>query len=904
MSSERAEKIYDETLYVVPSLSNDIILGNRFLKNNEAIINLRINSVSVNNYDNTIPFIKAEVGPSDLDNELVERAVVGSINKEEESYSLFQNEMIKLIKINPKNTICKCDPVKIEYDRKISVSSKPYAVSYQLMPQLKEKIAELLAKGKIKRSSSQIASPLFIGTKKNNDIRLLIDYRKVNKYITDDNFYFPGIFDNVEQLSGMKYFSKLDLTSSFYQIPLEEDSQDITSFVCPLGQFKFTTLPFGLKSSPKLFQRTITNILGNFQNVIIFVDDILIFDKTMEEHGKNLIAIIKKLQEYSLEINFDKCMLFKREMKFLGMSLDESGYKADLEKLKENINSFVPRTKKGCQKLAGYLGFFRPFVPSISELMLPITDKIKNHEVPLEEVTKARDAIMVKIKENVKIMYPKHSENFDLHTDSSSKSCGSILTQSHGIVGIFSHKFTDTENRYNIMEKEFLSILLSLKKFKYLILNRLTTIYTDNKNITYDTAITNSRLQRWKIILNDFNIEFKHIKGELNCIPDLMSRIQTMAVDCNDTMQVKHLLNEFCPPTEKETIKYNLQKTPREKFLLDIKERIYIPINNAERFCSEIHNYFGHAGEGSLYLTLRNYYFIPGIKRILNYVTKACLKCKLNKMNKHQYGKISGNLASTNLMEKVFVDHLGPFTNTHLNENLEIPKFWLLVLTESFSKYTKIYFIKSLNPTETIKKIKGFFIELGKPNYLISDQGRTFVSKEFGQFLKDQKVAQRLILPYNPQSNSLVERRNRIILEILKLYDFNSINKYIKRAELKLNSIASKSTGYSPMQLMLNRNPFDIIKKDNYEEIKKQAISNQSVTNTKYSLKNNEGRIDHNYSKGEMVVVRNQSPGKLASPYIGPFKVLEVSESKNSILINQKTKTLWVNIKNCRPFSF
>lgn len=123
----------------------------------------------------------------------------------------------------------------------------------------------------------------------------------------------------------MKYFSKIDLTSSFYQIPIDETSQDITSFVSPFGQYKFTTLLFGLKSSPKLFQRTISEVLKDIENIIIFVDDISIYNKDLDEHVKNVYLTIQTLQENCLQINFYKSIFLKGKMNFLGMEIDGEG---------------------------------------------------------------------------------------------------------------------------------------------------------------------------------------------------------------------------------------------------------------------------------------------------------------------------------------------------------------------------------------------------------------------------------------------------------------------------------------------------------------------------------------------------------------------------------------------------
>lgn len=419
-----------------------------FLIENGAIINVETNTLSLNNFDNTINFQKPEITPQTIDNKLLKKGITNILVKENNSYLDFNTKLKKLITSNPKNSICKCEPVKIIYNKNLALHSKPYPVPPLIYKKFKDKINELLIKGIITKSTSLITSPVFTAKKSNNDIRILVDYRKVNKHIEDDNYYFPSIFDNLHMLDEMKFFTKIDLTSSFYQIPIDEDYQDITSFTCPLGQYKFRTLPFGLKSSPKLFQRVISQILNDFENIIIFVDDILIFNKTQKEHEISVLKIIKKLQNHNLEINFDKSIFMKTQIAYLGMIIDGAGFKANLENLKGSISNFIPKKKKDFQKLAGYLGFFRPFVSKISEDLIPITEAIKGKKVDIKDIIEAKNKVLTKIKENIKIVYPKRDQKFTLQTDNSNKCCSGVLTQEHGIIGIFSHKFTNTETKY------------------------------------------------------------------------------------------------------------------------------------------------------------------------------------------------------------------------------------------------------------------------------------------------------------------------------------------------------------------------------------------------------------------------------------------------------------------------
>lgn len=532
--------------------------------------------------------------------------------------------------------------------------------------------------------------------------------------------------------------------------------------------------------------------------------------------------------------------------------------------------------------------------------MLPITDSIKGKHIKQEDILTARNIVLNKINENIKIKYPNFNENFALHTDSSNRTCSGVLTQSHGIVGIFSHKFNETEEKYNVMEKEFLGILLSLKKFKYLILDKLTIVNTDNKNLTYDTPVQNSRLQRWKLLLSEFNIRIEHVKGSENCLPDFLSRLNSIVSEPPENDFIKNLVNGLSDPLESEKKCFTLRQDDHLSCYIT-QNKIFIPKEDAKEFCKKLHSYFGHPGMSNFYKTIKKYFFIYKIKRMILQITKYCKECTLCKVTKHNYGKIIGNIAGTKLNDKVSIDHLGPFVNTKLNEKLGIIKFWIFVIVENFSKFTKLYLVKNLQPDNTLKALKKYIEKFNKPNKIISDQGKTFMSKKFKEFLTDQEILHINIIPYNPESNSIVERRNRIILEILKMYKFNNIKEYFKKAELKLNHIISTSTGYSPSQLMLHQNPFDLIKQDDYELILNKAARQQDKTNKSYTDQLNKKRICHEYNPGETVVIRNTEQGKLKRPYFGPAKIIERSEKGNRLLLEYKGKRMWKNLKQIKP---
>lgn len=598
--------------------------------------------------DNIVKLNYTEVTSKSIDNELTERGI-SSIQHEITPQQEFIKFLDESILKQDDTSFCKVDPVTIKIKPNVNVYSKPYPINTELFQKFKQKIQDLLQKKIIEHSNSSVSSPAFVAVKPGGDLRILIDYRKVNEYIEDDSHYFPTIYDNIDRLSGMNYFSTLDLTNSFYQIRIKGECKYITSFITPFGQFQFNTLPFGLKSSPKIFQRILSKLLFKFNNIIIFMDDILVFDKKETEHLQSLKEILDTLTSYNLRINIEKCIFFQKSIKYLGLIVENEGYGADLTRLKEKIFEKIPRNKKELQRILGYINFFRPFVPQLSETLLPLTEMLKsncfgNKNIIHQTVTKIKEII----KSNVKIKFPKPNEEFLLRSDSSGFACGSILSQNHGIVGIFSHKFSDTQQKYNIMEKEFLSILLSLQHFKHLIGTNKVIIYTDNKNIVTNTPINSSRLQRWKLLLAEYTYTICFIKGEDNGVADIISRLNSLRIDpiIIDEMLLNILKKQHI--TSDTAQKYKLKMVTLENDIcayITNERKIFIERGNAFEFLCYLHDERGHPGRECIYQTIRKYLFIPNLKRIILEICENCMLCKAVKSPRHKYGYISGNLS-------------------------------------------------------------------------------------------------------------------------------------------------------------------------------------------------------------------------------------------------------------------
>ena len=253
--------------------------------------------------------------------------------------------------------------------------------------EITRQIDEMLKKNIIRQSNSPWNSPIWVVGKKKDasglkKYRIVIDYRKLNDKSDLDAYPLPLIEDILDGLSKAKFFSAFDLSSGFWQIPLEEDSKKYTAFSTQEGHFEFNRLPFGLKNSPSTFQRMMDTVLRGLIGKICFVylDDIVVYGSTIEEHNKNLVTVLERLRQTGLRLQPDKCEYLRPELEYLGHVITENGVKPNPEKLSAVTNFKRPTKVSEVQSFLGLTGYYRKFIQDFSTKVKPLTELTKkNH---------------------------------------------------------------------------------------------------------------------------------------------------------------------------------------------------------------------------------------------------------------------------------------------------------------------------------------------------------------------------------------------------------------------------------------------------------------------------------------------------------------------------------------------
>lgn len=443
-----------------------------------------------------------------------------------------------------------CKDIPLGYTGEIkhvirTTDDKPiYTKSYRLPPihneEVKNQINNMLEQNIIRESISPWSSPIWVVPKKLDASnirkwRLVIDYRRLNEKTVEDKFPIPNIEDILDKLGRANYFTTLDLASGFHQILVDENSVEKTAFSTPQGHFEFLRMPFGLRNSPSTFQRTMNHILRGLteQQCMVYLDDIIIFSTSLQEHLGRLKNVFQRLRAANLKVQLDKSEFLRTEVNYLGHIITPQGIRPNNEKIRVIENYPIPCTTKEIKAFLGLLGYYRKFIRNFASLTKPLTRCLKkgaNIEHNEDFITAFNKCKKILCHDPI-LQFPDFSKEFNLTTDASNIALGSVLSQgcppNDKPVAYASRTLSDTETKYSTVERELLCLLWACKHFRPYLFGRRFKIYTDHRPLTWLFSLKDpsSKLARWKIKLQEFDFEVIYKKGSQNVVADALSRI-------------------------------------------------------------------------------------------------------------------------------------------------------------------------------------------------------------------------------------------------------------------------------------------------------------------------------------------------------------------------------------------
>ena len=413
------------------------------------------------------------------------------------------------------------------------VSQNLYPIAMKHYNWVKEEIDKLLEAGVIRNSHSSWSAPIIVVPKGDGGKHLVIDYRALNKVMRKFIWPMLKVEDIFSQLIGAKYFSTLDLRAGYHHIGLTADSIPKTAFTSPFGKYEYVKVPFGLAQAPAYFQELMTGVLKDLPFAMAYLDDIIIYSSTPEEHLQHIKTVFKKLHHAKLSMKLSKCHFFAKEIQYLGHILGMEGIRPVPTKT-EAIKAMHPpvNPKQVCAFLR-LVGYYRKFIKNFAKIAKPLTMltrmdvKFKWKETHHCAFMKLKDAII----QAPILRYPDTTKPYIVYTDASNDACGAQLSQldneAEFPVAFLSHTFTDTQRRWSTPEQEAYGIYFAIKKWNYYLQGADIIVRNDHKPLArfLNRKNENTKINRWGLELTSYNITFEWISGAKNKATDCLSRL-------------------------------------------------------------------------------------------------------------------------------------------------------------------------------------------------------------------------------------------------------------------------------------------------------------------------------------------------------------------------------------------
>ena len=376
------------------------------------------------------------------------------------------------------------------------VSQKPYPIAMKHYNWVKEEIDKLLEAGVIRNSHSSWSAPIIVVPKGDGGKRLIIDYRALNKVTR--KFMWP--------------------------VPKVEDI---------FGKYEYVKVPFGLAQAPAYFQELMTAVLKDLPFAMAYLDDIIIYSSTPEEHLQHIKTVFEKLCHAKLSMKLSKCHFFAKEIQYLGHILGAEGIRPVPAKTEAIKAMHPPVNPKHAHAFLGLVGYYRKFIKNFAKIAKPLT-MLTRMDVKFEwkethhcAFMKLKDAI---IQASI-LRYPDTTKPYIMYTDASDDACGAQLSQMHNEaefpVAFLSHTFTDTQQRWSTPEQEAYGIYFAIKKWNYYLQGADIIVQNDHKPLAWflNGKNENMKINRWGLELTSYNITFEWISGVKNKATDCLSRL-------------------------------------------------------------------------------------------------------------------------------------------------------------------------------------------------------------------------------------------------------------------------------------------------------------------------------------------------------------------------------------------
>ena len=411
----------------------------------------------------------------------------------------------------------------------------PRRVPLHKLEVVESALQEMEEKGVIRASHSPWSAPIVIVQKKDGSARFCVDYRALNEKTRKDAYPIPRVEDNLDALEGSRWFSTLDLAAGYWQVAVAEKDKPKTAFTTKFGLYEFNVLPFGLTNGPATFQRLMERVLKGLQwrILVLYLDDIVIFSKTWEEHVQRLRQVFQRLREAGLKLKPKKCQLFRTQVGFLGHIIDGDGIHTDPDKIRTIQDWPTPSDLHEVRVFLGLTSYYRRFVKDYASVASPLYELTrKGVEFEWQEPQEqAFQDLKRSLVEHTRLAYPQlDGGEYILDTDASGNAIGAVLSQvqdgEEQVLAFGSRCLSEPERNYCVTRKELLAVVYFMCYYKHYLLGTTVTVRSDHGSLRWLKNMRNptGQVARWIERLAPFNWQIVHRAGKQHSNADALSR--------------------------------------------------------------------------------------------------------------------------------------------------------------------------------------------------------------------------------------------------------------------------------------------------------------------------------------------------------------------------------------------
>lgn len=745
---------------------------------------------------------------------------------------------------------------KIELTPGATPPSRPtYRMSPTELDELKKQLDDLIKAGFVRPSKSPFGAPVLFVKKKDGSMRMCIDYRALNGVTIKNSYPLPRIDELFDRLHGAKVFSKIDLRSGYHQIRIAEGDAPKTAFRTRYGHFEFLVLPFGLTNAPATFMHLMHQIFRPFLDrfVLVFLDDILIYSRNLEEHKEHVRQVLELLRQNKLYAKESKCELFKDRVEFLGHMVDAGG----IHMMEDKVNAVTAwpqlTSVADVRSFLGTVGYYRKFVRMFSEIAAPLTELLQKDKpfVWGEAQQKAFTELKAAVSKQPVLILPDTTKPYVVTTDASGYAVGAWLSQDQraGLqpIAYLSKKMLPAERNYPVHEQELLAIVVALREWRHYLSGVSFTIrvVTDHKSLIYlqTQEHLSPRQRRWQEFLQQFNFIIEYQEGKQNQVADGLSRrpdhkpialdsiraevianLQSTAVAAGVELRkeiitaYKHdvncsaILDRLCsPPSSSISSTTDVQWKQLDGLIVNREGRVLVPDSAAIklRIFQECHDLplGGHLGSQKTIESVARRFVWPKLHEQVREYVSTCPACQMNKPS-HQLpiGLLQVLEIPEGPWQVVTMDLITALPRTKAGHDA------IVVFVCKLTKWA-IYIATTTN-VDAPRLADLFLLHVvrhhGLPRAIVSDRDPRFTSIFWQSLWKQLGTKLLMSTAFHPQTDGQTERQNRTLEETLRAYvnyQQDDWDDRLAAAEISYNSSVHASTGFSPFFLNYGYHP-------------------------------------------------------------------------------------------------